>query len=297
MNHRQLEAFHAVIHTGSVTRAAERMGISQPAVSKLLKGMGDHCGFPLFVRNGNGLVPTKEGQLLAVEIDRLFAGTARIERIAEAVRDDGLGVVTLAAMPAIAARFLPGILAPILRDRPDLHLTLQSMPSPRIGDAVAAQHAELGLSVLPFEHAEVDAEVILRFDMVCVLPARHRLARRDVIRAADLCDEKFVSLVRDDCSLMTIDRALQMHGVHKRHWLEVPSSEAACAFIAGGAGVSILPSFVGLDLPASRLVRRRLEPETLVDLWLLTSRITLATGASDYVAGRLRAAFAPFNRA
>lgn len=296
MNHRQLEAFHAVIHTGSVTRAAERMGISQPAVSKLLRSMGDQCGFALFVRNGNGLVPTKEARLLATEIDRLFTGAARIERIAEAVREHGLGVVTLAAMPAITTRFLPGALSPILAARPDLRLTLQSMPSPRIGDLVASQQADIGLSVLPFDHADIAAEVLLRFDMVCVLPARHELARSEVIRVQDLRNEPFVSLVRDDCSLMTIDRAFQMHGVQKKHWLEVPSSEAACAFIANGVGVSILPSFVGLDFPESRLVRRRLEPETLVDLWLLTSNATPPTGAAGYVISRLRDAVAPFHR-
>ncbi|HEV7414691.1 MAG TPA: LysR family transcriptional regulator, partial [Tianweitania sediminis] len=60
MNVRQLEAFQATMETGSVSRAAECLGVSQPAVSKLLRAFSDSCGFGLFVRSGGRLVPTQE---------------------------------------------------------------------------------------------------------------------------------------------------------------------------------------------------------------------------------------------
>lgn len=132
------------------------------------------------------------------------------------------GEITLVAPPALTTRFLAQALSPLLAEQPDIHFTMRSLPSPRIIDLVAAQQVDIGLSVLPFEHPNVDAERLMRFEMVCVLPGRHPLADKSVIDLEDLGGDPFVSLARDDCSLMTIDRAFQIKGVQKRNRIEVP---------------------------------------------------------------------------
>lgn len=104
--------------------------------------------------------------------------------------------------------------------------------------------------------------MLVRFARVCALPARHPLAENRDIEVEDLRNEPFVSLARDDCSIMTIDRAFQLRGVQKRANVEVPMSETACDFVAGGAGVSIVPSFVGLGYSEEHLIKRPLEPLT-----------------------------------
>lgn len=296
MNTRQLEAFHATVLTGSVTRAGEKLGISQPAVSKLLRGFADACGFELFVRNGGRLVPTLEGRLVAAEVERMFSGTQRIARLVDAVRNREAGQVTIAAPAALAARYLGSALAPLMRSQNDLHLTLMSRTSPQIGDLVAAQQIDLGLSVLPFEHPHVHAEIVMRFAMICALPAGHPLAARDVVHVEDLNGEPFVALARDDCSLMTVDRAFQLRGVQKRSHVEVPMSETACAFVADGAGVSILPPFVGLDYGEDRLVRRRLVPETTMDVWLLTPATSPQSLAAQRVTDFLKGALSLYDQ-
>jgi DNA-binding transcriptional LysR family regulator len=278
MNIRQIEAFHAFMETGSVTHAGERLGISQPAVSKLLKGFGESCGFKLFMRSNGRLVPTLEARLVAAEVEKLIAGTERIERNRE------WGQVTIAALPALASRYLPRALSPFLAEQRDLRLTLQSRASPRIAELVMAQQVDIGLSILPFDHPDVTAEAVVRFDLMCFLPAQHQLAGKATVGVEDLRNESFISLERDDCSLMTIDRAFQMRGVQKRNQIEVPMSETACSFVANGIGVSILPPFVGMDYPSDQLVRRPLLPKTSMDIWLLTSsRRPLSLAAQQLV--------------
>ncbi|MBP1844350.1 DNA-binding transcriptional LysR family regulator [Rhizobium petrolearium] len=296
MNIRQLEAFHTTIETGSVTLAGERLGISQPAVSKLLRSLTEACGFQLFTRSGGRLVPTLEARMLAVEVERMFSGAKRIARLAEAVRNREWGEVTIAAPPALATLYLSNALSPFLAEQPDIHFTLQSKTSPRIGELVAAGQIDIGLSVLPFDHPNVSAEVIMRFSMVCILPAGHPLTGKQVIEIDDLRNEAFISLFRDDCSLMTIDRAFQLKGVQKRNRIEVPLSETACSFVANGVGVSIVPPFVGLDYPEDRLVRRTLLPETFMDVWLLTPNGRPLSLASQKLVDFIRAAVAPFDQ-
>ena len=86
-NMRQIEAFNAVIKCGSVTRAAESLFISQPAVTKLIRGFEDSCGFALFKRAGGRLHPTSEAQRLYLETEKLLTGVARVENIARSIRE------------------------------------------------------------------------------------------------------------------------------------------------------------------------------------------------------------------
>jgi DNA-binding transcriptional LysR family regulator len=295
MNIRQLEAFHNTIETGSVTHAAERMRISQPAVSKLLRSFSDACGFQLFVRTNGRLTPTLEARMLATEVAKMFSGTARVARLADAVRNQEWGEITLVAPPALTTRFLAQSLAPLLADQPDIHFTMRSLPSPRIIDLVAAQQVDIGLSVLPFENPNVEAERLIRFEMVCVLPTGHPLADKAVVDLEDLSSDPFISLARDDCSLMTIDRAFQIKGVQKKNRIEVPLSETACCFVASGVGVSIVPSFVGLDFAPDMLIRRRILPETTIDLWLLTPKNHPKSLAASKLIDFLRQVIAPFD--
>lgn len=294
MNLRQLEAFHSTIQTGSVTRAGERLGISQPAVSKLLRAFSDACGFRLFVRSGGRLVPTPEARLLAEEVERLFSGTERIARLAQAVGQREWGQVTMAAPAALATRYLPDVLAPFLATQPDLHLTLRSLASPQIVDMVGGQQVDVGLSMIPVDDPRIRSELLIRYAMICVLPVGHPLADRPVINVEDLRDAPFISTARSDCMLMTIDRAFQIAGVQKRQRIEVPLSETACSLVAGGAGVSIVPPFVGRDYGDDRIVRRPLVPATLTDVWVLTPADRPASLAAEKVIAVIRQALAQF---
>lgn len=295
MNVRQLEAFQATMETGSVSRAAQRLGVSQPAVSKLLRALAEQCGFELFLRQAGRLVPTQEARMLAAEVDRMFSGTERIARLARALKNREWGEVSVAAPAALATRYLAHALAPFLSTQPELQFTLQSRTSPRIVELVAAQQIDIGLSVLPQDHPHVDAEIIMRFDMICVMPADHPLAQQSSVALDDLRNEPFISLARDDCSLMTIDRAFQVRGVQKRTAIEVPLSETICGFVANGVGVSVVPPFVGLDYPETRLARRKLVPATPMDVWMLTPNRRPPSLAAQRLAELIKSAVTAFD--
>lgn len=294
MRIRQIEAFRAVMETGSVTRAAEQLHVSQPAVSKLLRALADHCGFALFLRRGSRLVPTPEARLMAVEVERAFSGVERVAEVARALRERRWGQVTLAAFPALAMQFLPGALSPFLAERPDVRLSLFSRTSPRIGDLAANQQVDLGLSLLPVEHPYVRGEVAARFALVCAVPAGHPLAARPVLQADDLRDERFISLGREDRSRFVVDAAFQGRGPQSIR-IEAQMAESACAFVASGLGVAIVPPFAAQQYPAERLVARPFEPPVTMDIWLLVPVSREPSMLTLEVAEVIRAALAPFD--
>ncbi len=271
MNIRQIEAFHAVMETGSATRAAERLGITQPAISKLLKALRDDCGFLLFQRRGGQLTPTREAQALASEVSKLFNGAKRIKEVARAIRENEWGQITIAAPPAFSIRFLPFILARNF-DRLDMRIQVQSRTSPQILDLVATQQVDIGLSTIPVDHPDVTSRRLMSFPLVCMLPAGHHLAKKQSLHISDIQAEAFISLPSSDCSFTRAERVFQVHSAPTKGRIEVPFSETAAMLVAQGVGVTIVPPFVGLEFDETRIVRRVIEPVEEVELWLLTAK-------------------------
>jgi len=100
MNLRHLEIFRAVLANGSATKAARSMGISQPAVSRVLARFEQDMGLTLFKREGSGLVPTPEALLLGEEVERTCNGYDGLLRRAKGIREMGEGHLASARSPA-----------------------------------------------------------------------------------------------------------------------------------------------------------------------------------------------------
>ena len=112
MNLRHLEAFRAVMLSGSVTHAAQSLNLSQPAVSKMLAELEHQLGFQLFQRSrGSALTVTPEADAFYYEVERSFSGIAALKRVAEDIRNMATGTLRIAALPALAVSFLPRVIA------------------------------------------------------------------------------------------------------------------------------------------------------------------------------------------
>ena len=113
INSRQVEAFRAMMLTGSVTEAAKLMNVTQPAVSRLLRDFQALLKMELFEKRGTGLVPVAAATALYMEVERSFVGLERITATAEEIRSRRTGTLRIAALPALANGFLPRLLRAI----------------------------------------------------------------------------------------------------------------------------------------------------------------------------------------
>jgi DNA-binding transcriptional LysR family regulator len=102
LNARQLEVIRAVIRSGSATDAAEKLGISQAAVSMVIKTCEKLAGYALFVRKQGRLQPTTEATTLFPLLERIFEDIERTQRLVEDLKDSKIGFIRVAANPIIA---------------------------------------------------------------------------------------------------------------------------------------------------------------------------------------------------
>ena len=237
MKPRQIEAFRAVIEAGSVTAAADRLRISQPAVSKLIMELEHSTKLTLFAREKRRVVPTPEARLLFEEIDRLFHSMDRIERFAEDLREKRAGRVRLGCLPSLGLRVVPDLVARFALDRPDVYLTVHVRTSAKIADWVLGQQIDLGISLLRMEHPSVTAEPLTRANGVCILPPGHPLTAKTTITPEDLNGVPFIGLGREDRAEQIISRVFDQGGVPRQVQLETNLSAVACRLVTAGAGV------------------------------------------------------------
>lgn len=271
MNLRQIEAFKAVMETGTVTQAAARLSISQPAVSKLLQLFERGAGLALFSRDRGRLSPTPEARLLYEEVERIFQGAGRVRQAAEEIRSLKRGSLAVGAMPALSVGFIQEILARMQAARPGVPVMLHARETPKLVEQLVTQQIELCYSVVPMEHPELRIEPLCRVPLVCILPPGHRLATRREIRCKDLSGERFASFRHDSAIRRRIDQAFDDAKASRTIVLEAPMAPSICAFVARGLGVSIVnPLYVGAFAPA--LAVRPFRPRIESDIFMAMPR-------------------------
>ena len=257
LNHRQLEAFRAVMDTGSVTEAANRLHITQPAASRLISDLEQTIGYALFLRKKKRLSPTSEAVALYEEVERSFIG---LGAIAEAARDIGAfrrGTLHIAALPALALTFLPGVIAKFCRDKPDVSVSMKIDNSPRVLQSIASQQFDIGFAETELEHPSVTSQVLHMAPLVAILPKGHPLLSKQLLAPSDFRNEEFVSLGSDYMSRQKIDATFLASNVTRRMHIESQFSMAVAGLVAAGAGISVIDQVTAKGFLRSEMIEVR----------------------------------------
>jgi DNA-binding transcriptional LysR family regulator len=179
MNLHSLRLFLAAAREGSVTRAAEALRISQPAVTTSIKRLEQELGITLLAQSGRGILLTEAGQSLAAQADRLFALEAEMERSVAAYKEGSLGKLRIAATYLPANFLLPRMLARYKREFEQVEVELTSTNSKHAFELLLGFQADLAFIGGGRQAPEsIDSKIILEDDMLFVVHAGHALAGR-----------------------------------------------------------------------------------------------------------------------
>jgi DNA-binding transcriptional LysR family regulator len=259
---RQIEAFRAVMRTGSMTTAAEMIHVTQPAVSRLIRDLEAEIGLDLFDRRGNLVAPTAQAHALMAEVERSFVGLGQIKNFADNLRTGRAGSLRLGALPAMSGGFLPRFVAGFSRDRPGLKVLVDGLPSSVIRDRVVAGQFDLGVVSTPFQRDSLTVTP-LNDPTVVAMPIGHRLTAKTAVRAEDLHDETLIVLSKF-FSYGQHPVGLALQPVRRTQWIETPLASIACVFVSEGMGVAIVDPFSASEFVGKGIVLRPFVPAMMV---------------------------------
>jgi predicted ATPase/DNA-binding transcriptional LysR family regulator len=286
----RLRAFAAVAREGSFSRAAERLYVSQPAISKHVASLEAELGAQLVVRDRRGASLTPAGELLADYVLRAEALLANGRRALAAGGDAQVGTLALAASGIPGTYLLPAVLARFHEQHPAVELDFRLSTSGGALDLVRAHEVELalvgGMTVPP----ELESEPLVDDEVVLVGPSS--LAGRR-LRAKDLSGLTWISREEGSATREAVESARWQIGLRSVRVLELPSWESVKLAVASGAGIAAISRFALdseletgalaiLDVPRWRLQRT---------IAVLTARDVPLTPPAERFLGLLREAF------
>lgn len=258
--HRQLEAFRAVIVAGGVTRAAQSMHITQPAVSRLIHELEAALGLTLFVRQGTGVRATAEALALFEEVDRSFVGIERIQRVALNLRERNRVLLRLASQPMLASDYLPRFLGRFLRVHPDVEVSFVALPSPLVVEGTAEGRFDIGVAAMPVSHRGLAVEQTAPVDVVAVLPVDHPLAAKRVLEPEDFEGQPFVAIGEHALTRLRLDALFAERGVTRQIRAQSPLHHVVCSLVAEGVGLAVVERMVAEEFRGKGIAVRAFSP-------------------------------------
>jgi DNA-binding transcriptional LysR family regulator len=237
----RLAVLRAVAAEGHVTRAAQRMGVPQPTVSRWLVALADDLGAPVVVRDGRGIRLSRAGEYLADAAERALSVLEGGCRQAVEEVDPDRGQVVLAFLHTMGESRVPNLLRAFRRDHRRVRFTLLQGAQEDVLGQVRTGQADLALTSPPpasseFEHAGLDHQ-----PLVATLPAGHRLAGRRQLRLAELAGEPFVGMKHGYGLRLMTDDLCRAAGFTPELAFEGEECDTVRGLVAAGLGVAILP--------------------------------------------------------
>ena len=255
---KEIEAFRAVILSGSTGKAAKLLGVSQPAVSQAIRKLEELAELRLFDRIGGRLQPTQEAHALMSEVDKFFVGYEAIEHRIRSLRMFGVGRLSVASYPAFGISFVGRAIAAFAPQKRDVRMSLQVGSSKEVHRMVSAGLVDFGLMNDEVTTQSVEHSLFSTFSGVIAMSPDHPLRARRVIQPADLASDAFIDMNPEDPGRARLESALADHGVTLRRIIETPLSATACELALAGVGLALVNPIAALDYMSRGLVVRRL---------------------------------------
>ena len=270
---RQLRAFVALIDLPNFTRAAQACHLSQPAFSTLIRQLEQEVGTRLFDRNTRSVQLTPEGRLFEASARRLLADVERAMEDLGAHVERRKGRVHVAALPSLAAGWLPALFSDFHARWPGIELALSDQLSDACIDLVRGGQADFALAAAgsrASESAELRMRVLCtdRFHLVC--PAAHPLATEPRLTLRKLQPFSFIHMTRNSSVRQALDAAL--HPQRLNAAFEVEHLATVMGLVEAGLGISVVPALTLFHFRRETLVTRPLPLPALTRTLYLVQR-------------------------
>jgi DNA-binding transcriptional LysR family regulator len=246
LNFRQIEAFRAVMLTGTTIAAADMLNTTQPSISRSLAQMQAAAKLKLFELDRGRLRPTPEAVMLFEAVQRNFLGLEAVEETVSLLRRAGVGRLRVACTPALGMSVLPAIMAKFKTHQPDVHISLRTISSYDVREGLLNGLYDLGITTnsLQLEGAQLQTKVVDQVAAMCVMSRSHPLAGNAHITPRHFQSETLLTLDRADELGDEWRRVLAQAKVTPASVIETTYSATICRLAEVGAGIGVVNPYI-----------------------------------------------------
>jgi len=258
----------AVMVRGTTTHAAELMGLTQSAISRLITQLEHELGLKIFDRRHGRLVITPEGRHFYGVAQKVLAGIDQMTATARDIRELRAGALRIISMPALGFGLLPNTIVKMNQQFKQVKISVDVGGRRDLEEGIENGQYDFGLATLPVTDEGVDIEPLCAVDSVCVVPVGHPLAGNKIITAEELADLPFISIDPTTLLRYRVDELFGRIAVKRILGIEAQTSIMACNLVARGLGASIVHPFIA-KIFNGRLVARPFEPTIRLEYGLM----------------------------
>jgi DNA-binding transcriptional LysR family regulator len=242
---RRLRYFLAVAEELNFSRAAERLHMAQPPLSKQIKQLEGELGVQLFDRPGRGVQLTEAGQLLLQQAQRILMQIEQTESLIQRVGRGEVGHISIGFVPSASNDILPPILRDFRNRFPEVELFLHEMRPDQLVDRLRNKWVDVGFLYLPLEDDAFHCKTVSREPLVVALPSKHPLSSQPTVKMQALTNEPFILPPRyrmpglyGQVTELCRQAGFTPRAVQKEVWL----MQTIVGLVAGEIGVALVPA-------------------------------------------------------
>jgi DNA-binding transcriptional LysR family regulator len=236
----QVQAFIQVARMGNVSRAAEALYVTQPALTARIQALEKELGETLFVRTGRGVRLTDAGRVFLPNAERAVQAIEDGRQALTDLKSASAGRLALGAAPAVSTYVLPPVLKRFASLHPRVDVAVRTGHSEEILAMVLNDEVQVGL-VRTLRHPDIDSVPLYDDELVLVCNPQHRFARRGTVELAEVGRERLVMFDRTSSYFELTQSLFLRGGVVARTVMELDNIEAAKKMVEEGLGVALLP--------------------------------------------------------
>ena len=254
MNWDQLVYFRRVARLQHISRAAEELGITQPALSRAIARLEREVGFELFARRGRTIALTRYGTVFLRRVERALDEIAMGQReIGERAVADNASI-SLGFLRTLGAALVPQLVRAFRTEHPNVRFSFAQNNGAALETLLLAGDVALTLTVGPPQHAALNWERVTTQRLVLIVPPDHRLAKRAAVKLADLRAETFLSFRPGHAVREFTDNLCRNVGFVPAIAFEAEESNSIRGFVNAGFGIALVPQTgTADDLPSIRI--------------------------------------------
>ncbi|MGC5327538.1 LysR family transcriptional regulator [Brevibacillus sp. SYSU BS000544] len=248
MEWQQLEYFQTLASLQHVTRAAESLSLSQPALSRSIARLEEELGVPLFDRIGRTIQLNRYGQLFLKRVNRILNEFDESKKELHDLIHPDHGEVAIGFLHTLGTTLIPDLIGAFRTHSPNISFELTQNHSYSLLEHLDAGELDLCLVAEPTEmKLPIQWTPLWSEEIFVIVPHGHPLANAENVTLEEIASEPFISLKKGYAMRMTTDRLFTQMGINPNITFEGEEAATVAGLVAAGLGVSLLPHLRGLD--------------------------------------------------